>query len=142
MTLTASDKAAIVAMWSKVSSSAEALGAEALERLFLSFPQTKTYFSHMDLTSGSADLRTQGGKILGAIGEASKQIDNLSGCLSNLSDLHAYNLRVDPGNFQLLSHSIQVVMAVHYPADFTPATQAAWDKFLAAVSTVLTSKYR
>ncbi|KAJ1097345.1 hypothetical protein NDU88_002467 [Pleurodeles waltl] len=111
-------------------------------RLFASFGQTRTYFSHFDPSPGSADVKRHGGKVLSAIGEAAKHIDSMDQALSKLSDLHAYNLRVDPGNFQLLSHCIQTVLAAHFPADFTPQCQAAWDKFLAAVSAVLTSKYR
>ncbi|PIO30366.1 hypothetical protein AB205_0209730 [Aquarana catesbeiana] len=77
-----------------------------------------------------------------ALASAANHLDDLAGNLSSLSDLHAYNLRVDPGNFVLLSHIIQVVLATHFPDDFTAEVQAASDKFLAIVSAVLTSKYR
>ncbi|OCT63997.1 hypothetical protein XELAEV_18045095mg [Xenopus laevis] len=133
------EKAAIVSLWAKASADVKALGAEALERLFLSYPQTKTYFN---LSSGSQDIQVHGGKVLGAIGEATKHLDNLDTALSKLSDLHAYNLSVDPGNFGLLSHTIQVTLAAHFPDEFDATAQAAWDKFLAAISTVLTSKHR
>ncbi|XP_056390493.1 hemoglobin subunit alpha-3-like isoform X1 [Hyla sarda] len=110
--------------------------------MFLGFPQTKTYFNHFDLSHGSTDVQTHGGKVLGALVQAAKHLDNLEESLSKLSDLHAYNLRVDPGNFHMLSHSMLVVLAAHFPADFDAATHAAFDKFLAAVSHILTSKYR
>ncbi|KAM9304723.1 hemoglobin subunit alpha-3-like [Gastrophryne carolinensis] len=142
MTLSASERAAVLSLWSKIAPQANELGGEALERLFLSFPQTKVYFSHFDLSHGSADVLAHGGKVLKALGDAANHLDNLAANLSTLSDLHAYNLRVDPGNFELLAHSIQVVLAVHFPADFTPEVQAAWDKFLSEVSEILTSKYR
>ncbi|KAM4631761.1 hemoglobin subunit alpha-4-like [Discoglossus pictus] len=142
MTLSAAEKAAIVSLWGKIAPNAAALGGEALERLFLSSPQTKTYFSHFDLSHGSADIQAHGGKVVNALGLAAQHLDSLEQTLSTLSDLHAYNLRVDPGNFQLLSHNIQVVLAIHFPQDFTATAQAAWDKFIAAVSDVLTSKYR
>ncbi|XP_078520449.1 hemoglobin subunit zeta [Lissotriton helveticus] len=142
MTLTAAEKASLVALSGKISGHAEALGAEALDRLFLCFPQSKTYFRHFDLTPGSADIKRHGGKVLSAIGEAAKHVDNLQQALSKLSDLHAYNLRVDPVNFKVLAHCIETVLAAHFPAEFTPEAHAAWDKFLAAVSAVLTSKYR
>nr|AAK58843.1 alpha-globin [Ambystoma mexicanum] len=142
MTLTAEDKALVVVLWGKIAGHTDALGGEALDRLFACFGQSRTYFSHFDLSPGSADVKRHGGKVLNAVGEAAKHIDDLDMGLSKLSDLHAYNLRVDPGNFQLLSHCIQTVLAAHFPADFTPQAQAAWDKFLAAVSGVLTSKYR
>ncbi|XP_053551142.1 hemoglobin larval subunit alpha-like [Bombina bombina] len=142
MTLSAAEKSAILSLWGKISSNVSTIGAEALDRLFQSFPQTKTYFHHFDLTPGSADLQAHGGKVLSAIGEAAKHLDNLDEALAKISDLHAYNLRVDPGNFKLLSHCIQVVLASHFPEEFDVVAQAAWDKFLSAVSTVLTSKYR
>nr|NP_001107321.1 alpha globin larval-2 [Xenopus tropicalis]AAI55992.1 LOC100135125 protein [Xenopus tropicalis]AAI71234.1 hypothetical protein LOC100135125 [Xenopus tropicalis]AAI71236.1 hypothetical protein LOC100135125 [Xenopus tropicalis]ABB04099.1 alpha globin larval-2 [Xenopus tropicalis] len=142
MILSEAEKAAILSLWAKASGNVNALGAEALERMFLTYPQTMTYFSHLDLSSGSHDLQVHGGKVLGAIGEATKHLDNLHEALSALSALHAYNLRVDPGNFRLLSHAIEVTLAVHFPDDFDATAQAAWDKFLAAISTALTSQYR
>ncbi|XP_072272951.1 hemoglobin subunit alpha-3-like [Pyxicephalus adspersus] len=142
MTFSDAEKAAIVSIWGKISGNVNALGGEALERLFLSFPQTNTYFSHFDLSHGSADLQRHGGKVLGALGEAAKHLDNLDGALDKISDLHAYNLRVDPGNFELLSHCILVVLASHFPNEFDASVHAAWDNFIHAVSGVLTSKYR
>uniref|UniRef100_A0A8C5M4D2 Globin domain-containing protein n=1 Tax=Leptobrachium leishanense TaxID=445787 RepID=A0A8C5M4D2_9ANUR len=142
MTFSDAEKAAIVSMCGKVAGQADVIGAEALERLFLSFPQTKTYFSHFNLKHGSPDLLKHGGKVVNALGNAAGHLDDLSGALSVLSDLHAFQLRVDPGNFRLLSHSIQVTLAAHFTSEFTPVAQSAWDKFLAAVSEILVSKYR
>ncbi|KAE8579911.1 hypothetical protein XENTR_v10024232 [Xenopus tropicalis] len=142
MTFSSAEKAAIASLWGKVSGHADEIGAEALERLFLSFPQTKTYFSHFDLSHGSKDLRAHGGKVVKAIGNAASHLDDIPHALSALSDLHAFKLRVDPGNFKLLSHAIQVTLAIHFPAEFNADAQAAWDKFLSVVSSVLVSKYR
>ncbi|XP_075687408.1 hemoglobin subunit alpha-4-like [Rhinoderma darwinii] len=142
MTFSDAEKAAIVSILGKASGKVSSLGAEALERMFLGFPQTKTYFNHFDLSHGSADMQRYGGKVLGALAEAAKHLDNLEGSLSKLSDLHAFNLRVDPGNFNLLSHSIQGVLASHFSTDFDANTHAVFDKFLAVVSHILTSKYR
>ncbi|XP_062036284.1 hemoglobin subunit zeta-like [Lepus europaeus] len=142
MSLTNSEKSIIVSSWDKVSSQAEAIGTEALERLFLSFPQTKTYFPHFDLRPGSAQVHALGAKLAAALDDAVKNIDNLDGALSTLSDLHAYKLWVDPVNFRLLSQCLQVTLAGHLLQDVTAATQAAWDKFLEEVSAALTAKYR
>ncbi|XP_068102919.1 hemoglobin subunit alpha-5-like isoform X2 [Hyperolius riggenbachi] len=142
MTFTAAEKAAINALWGKIAGHEAEIGGEALERLFLSFPQAKTYFSHFDLHHGSKDVLNHGGKVVKAIGSAAQHLDDLDHALSSLSELHAHKLRVDPGNFKLLSHTIQVTLAAHFPKEFTPAAEAAWDKFLAAVSSVLVSKYR
>ncbi|XP_018426285.1 PREDICTED: hemoglobin subunit alpha-5-like [Nanorana parkeri] len=142
MTFSEAEKAAIISIWGKVAGHVEEIGGEALERLFLSFPQTKTYFSHFDLSHGSKDINRHGGNVLNAIGNAANHLDDLDNALSALSDLHAHNLRVDPGNFRLLSHSIQVTLAAHFPKEFNASAQAAFDKFLSAVSSVLVSKYR
>ncbi|NXS97379.1 HBPI protein, partial [Jacana jacana] len=142
MTLTQAEKAAVTAIWTKVATQADAIGAESLERLFSSYPQTKTYFPHFDLSQGSAQLRGHGSKVMNAIGEAVKHVDDIRGALAKLSELHAYILRVDPVNFKLLSHCILCSVAARYPSDFTPEAHAAWDKFLSSVSSVLTEKYR
>uniref|UniRef100_A0A8C8ILI5 Hemoglobin, alpha adult 2 n=1 Tax=Oncorhynchus tshawytscha TaxID=74940 RepID=A0A8C8ILI5_ONCTS len=80
--------------------------------------------------------------IMGAIGNAVGVIDDLVGGLSALSDLHAFKLRVDPGNFKILSHNILVTLAIHFPSDFTPEVHIAVDEFLAALSAALADKYR
>ncbi|XP_073399296.1 hemoglobin subunit alpha-5-like [Dendrobates tinctorius] len=142
MTFSEAEKAAISSLASKITGHADAIGAEALHRMFLSNPQTKTYFSHFDLSQGSKDLHSHGGKVVKAIGNAAQHLDNIDHALSSLSDLHAQKLKVDPGNFRMLSHSIQVTLAAHFPSEFNAVSHAAWDKFLSVVSCVLVSKYR
>ncbi|XP_041719131.1 hemoglobin subunit alpha [Coregonus clupeaformis] len=143
MSLTAKDKSLVKAFWGKISGEADVVGAEALGRMLTAYPQTKTYFSHWaDLSPGSAPVKKHGSTIMGAIGNAVGKMDNLVGGLSALSDLHAFKLRVDPGNFKILSHNILVTLAVHFPADFTPEVHIAVDKFLAALSAALADKYR
>ncbi|XP_074774897.1 hemoglobin subunit alpha-D/D' [Athene noctua] len=140
--LTAEDKKMIQQTWDKVSGHAEVIGEEALWRLFITYPQTKTYFPHFDLTRGSDQVRNHGKKVVNALTSAVKNMDNLSQALSELSNLHAYNLRVDPVNFKLLSQCFQVVLAVNLGKDYTPEVHAAFDKFLSAVAAVLAEKYR
>ncbi|EFB17125.1 hypothetical protein PANDA_008909, partial [Ailuropoda melanoleuca] len=142
MSLTKAERTIILSMWDKISSQADAIGTQALERLFTSYPQTKTYFPHFDLHPGSPHLHMHGAKVVAALGDAVKSIDNIAGALAKLSELHAYILRVDPVNFKLLSHCLLVTVASHFPADFTADAHTAWDKFLSIVSSVLTEKYR
>ncbi|KAG7491839.1 hypothetical protein MATL_G00008370 [Megalops atlanticus] len=143
MSLSAKDKAAVKAFWAKISSRAEDIGTEALSRMLVVYPQTKTYFSHWkDLSSGSAPVRKHGKTIMGGVGEAVEKIDDLVGGLLNLSELHAFQLRVDPANFKILSHNILVVLAMMFPDDFTPEVHVAMDKFLARVALALSEKYR
>lgn len=46
-------------------------------------------------------MKKHGGVIVRKIGEAVGHIDDLTGALSSLSELHAFKLRVDPVNFKV-----------------------------------------
>ncbi|KGL83036.1 Hemoglobin subunit alpha-A [Tinamus guttatus] len=144
MVLSAGDKTNVKGIFSKVASHAEQYGAETLERqvMFTTYPPTKTYFPHFDLHHGSAQIKAHGKKVVNALIEAANHIDDISGALSKLSDLHAQKLRVDPVNFKLLGQCFLVVVAIHHPSALTPEVHASLDKFLCAVGTVLTAKYR
>lgn len=75
-------------------------------RMLTAYPQTKTYFSHWaDLSPGSAQVKKHGATIMAAVGDAVSKIDDLTGGLSTLSELHAFKLRVDPANFRVSSPS-------------------------------------
>uniref|UniRef100_A0A8C7U8K4 Hemoglobin, alpha adult 2 n=1 Tax=Oncorhynchus mykiss TaxID=8022 RepID=A0A8C7U8K4_ONCMY len=127
----------------KISGKADVVGAEALGRMLTAYPQTKTYFSHWaDLSPGSGPVKKHGGIIMGAIGKAVGLMDDLVGGMSALSDLHAFNLRVDPGNFKIINHNILVVLAMLFPDDFTPEVHVSVDKFLAKLALALSEKYR
>nr|AXK59790.1 alpha-globin D subunit [Anser indicus] len=140
--LSADDKKIIAQLWERVAGHQDEFGNEALQRMFVTYPQTKTYFPHFDVHPGSEQVRSHGKKVAAALGNAVKSLDNISQALSELSNLHAYNLRVDPANFKLLSQCFQVVLAVHLGKDYTPEMHAAFDKFLSAVAAVLAEKYR
>ncbi|XP_030610596.1 hemoglobin, alpha embryonic 5 [Archocentrus centrarchus] len=143
MSLTEKDKAAVKALWAKVSKSLDAVGAEALGRMLLVYPQTKTYFSHWpDLSPGSAPLLSHGKLIMAGVTEAVAKIDNLSTGLLELSELHAFKLRVDPANFKILAQSVMVVIAAMFPNDFTPEVHVAFDKFMSNVALALSERYR
>ncbi|XP_010867347.1 hemoglobin embryonic subunit alpha-like [Esox lucius] len=143
MSLSAKDKVVVKKFWAKVAGKAEDIGCEALSRTLVVYPQTKTYFSHWkDLSPGSAQVKRHGGVIMGGIGEAVANIDNLTAGLLTLSELHAFQLRIDPANFKIMFHNIMVVLAILFPVDFTPEVHVAMDKFLAAVGRALSEKYR
>nr|ALG02796.1 alpha-globin subunit A [Troglodytes aedon] len=142
MVLSAADKANVKAAFGKIGGQAEEYGADALERMFTTYPQTKTYFPHFDLGKGSAQVKAHGKKVAAALVEAANHIDDIAGALSKLSDLHAQKLRVDPVNFKLLGQCFLVVVATRNPSLLTPEVHASLDKFLCAVGTVLTAKYR
>uniref|UniRef100_A0A8C6LD54 Hemoglobin subunit alpha-2-like n=1 Tax=Nothobranchius furzeri TaxID=105023 RepID=A0A8C6LD54_NOTFU len=141
--LGAKDKDTVKAFWGKVSAKAEDIGQDALSRMLVVYPQTKTYFAHwQDLSPGSAPVKKHGATIMAGVGDAVSKIDDLTAGLLNLSELHAFTLRVDPANFKILAHNILVVLAIRLPSDFTPEVHVAIDKFLAAVARALSEKYR
>ncbi|XP_051245329.1 hemoglobin subunit alpha-1 [Dicentrarchus labrax] len=143
MSLTAKDKAAVKAFWGKVSGKAEDIGTDALSRMLVVYPQTKTYFSHWkDLSPGSAPVRKHGKTVMSGVADAVSKIDDLNAGLLNLSELHAFTLRVDPANFKILAHNILVVLSIMFPEDFSPEVHVAMDKFLAALARALSEKYR
>uniref|UniRef100_A0A8C8YLI2 Hemoglobin subunit theta 1 n=1 Tax=Prolemur simus TaxID=1328070 RepID=A0A8C8YLI2_PROSS len=142
MALSAADRALVRALWKKLGSNVGVYAAEALERTFLAFPSTKTYFAHLDLSPGSAQLKAHGQKVADALTLAVEQLDGPPGALAALSDLHAHKLRVDPASFQLLGHCLLVTLARHFPGDFSPALHASLDKFLSHVISALASGYR
>uniref|UniRef100_A0A8C6N2G9 Globin domain-containing protein n=1 Tax=Mus spicilegus TaxID=10103 RepID=A0A8C6N2G9_MUSSI len=129
MVISHEDKANLRTIWDKIAGHSD-YGAEAIGRLFESFPTTKTYFPHFDVSQRSPQVQAHGKKVMDVLTDAVNHVDELPG------------LRVDPASFKLLSHCLLVTLAIHHPADFTPVVHASLDKFLASVSTMLTSKYR
>ncbi|XP_058033955.1 hemoglobin subunit alpha-A [Ahaetulla prasina] len=142
MVLTEEDKARVRACWVPVSKNAEVYGSEALTRMFTAHPTTKTYFHHFDLTPGSCDLKAHGKKVIEAITEAVNNLDDVAGALSKLSDLHAQKLRVDPVNFKLLAHCLEITIAAHNGGPLKPEVILSLDKVLCQIAKVLVSKYR
>uniref|UniRef100_A0A7N5K6A8 Globin domain-containing protein n=1 Tax=Ailuropoda melanoleuca TaxID=9646 RepID=A0A7N5K6A8_AILME len=142
MVLNAEDRRLLQASVGKLDCRFEELGGDALNRLLIVYPRTKTYFSHFNLTPGSKDILHQGEKVAKALESALKHVDNIRGELCQLSDLHAYNLRVDPVNFQMLTKCFHVVLACHLRGEYNACTYLAWDKFMEQVSEVLSEKYR
>ncbi|XP_032079120.1 hemoglobin subunit alpha-A [Thamnophis elegans] len=142
MVLTEEDKARVRACWGPVSKNAELYGSEALTRLFAAHPAAKTYFHHFDVSPGSSDLKTHGKKVIDAITEAVNNLDDVAGALSKLSDLHAQKLRVDPVNFKLLGHCLEVTIAAHNGGPLKAEVLLSLDKFLCKVAKVLVSRYR
>ncbi|CAB1429141.1 unnamed protein product [Pleuronectes platessa] len=144
MSLSAKDKSLVKGLWAKAEGRVVDIGGEALGRMLVSYPQTKTYFAEWgtDLNAQTPKVRHHGGVIMGAVGMGVKYIDNLTDAMSSLSELHAFTLRVDPSNFKILAHNIILVMAMYYPKDFTAEVHVSFDKFLSCLAWALSEKYR
>ncbi|KAI1241408.1 hypothetical protein IHE44_0004881, partial [Lamprotornis superbus] len=101
---TAEEKQLIASVWGKVS--VEECGAEALARLLIVYPWTQRFFDNFgNLSSptaiiGNPKVRAHGKKVLTSFGDAIKNLDNLKGTYSKLSELHCEKLHVDPENFR------------------------------------------
>ncbi|XP_051789770.1 hemoglobin subunit alpha-D-like [Erpetoichthys calabaricus] len=132
----------IIRMWESIAPRAEEFGAEALFRMFTTFPHTKTYFAHKDISENSPFLRSHGKNVIDAVGLGAKHFNTLTTTMAQLSAFHAYILMIDPYNFKLLSHCILVTLSSWKGDEFSPEAHAAWDKYLSALSAVLAEKYR
>ncbi|XP_047427141.1 hemoglobin embryonic subunit alpha-like [Mugil cephalus] len=142
-TLTPKDKSTVRAFWAKVAPKCEDIGKEVVARMLIVYPQTKTYFAHWkDLSPNSAPVKKHGMTVMGGVGDAIGKIDSLPEGLLNLSELHAFTLRIDPANFKIISQIIQVVLAITFPTEFTPEVHVCFDKFLSFLARSLAEKYR
>ncbi|XP_040085069.1 hemoglobin subunit theta-1 [Oryx dammah] len=106
-------------------------------RTFVAFPSSKTYFLHLNLSPGSAQVRAHGQKVANALILAMNHLDDLPRTLSYLRELHTHKLRVDPVFFKLLCHCLLVTLARHYPGDFSPNMHASLVRFLNHVISAL-----
>ncbi|XP_007533488.1 hemoglobin subunit beta [Erinaceus europaeus] len=143
--LTAEEKALVTGLWGKVK--VEEFGGEALGRLLVVYPWTQRFFdsfgdlSSADAVMGNPKVKAHGAKVLQSMGDGIKNLDNLKGTFSKLSELHCDKLHVDPENFRLLGNVLVCVLARHFGKDFTPAAQAAFQKVVVGVANALAAKY-
>ncbi|XP_068823837.1 hemoglobin subunit theta-1 [Capricornis sumatraensis] len=137
MVLAPADRAAVLALWRKLGTNVGIYTTEALERIFVAFPSSKTYFLHLNLSPGSAQVRAHGQKVANALILAVNHLDDLPRTLSYLRELHTHKLRVDPVFFKLLCHCLLVTLARHYPGDFSPNMHASLVRFLNHVISAL-----
>ncbi|XP_066529684.1 hemoglobin, beta adult 2 [Hoplias malabaricus] len=139
------ERSAISGVWGKVKT--DEIGPQALARLLIVYPWTQRYFgSFGDLSSAAAVLgnpkvAAHGKILLGALDQAVKDLDNIKGTYSSLSQLHCDKLNVDPDNFRLLADCITIVVATKLGPSFSPQVQGTWTKLLAVVVAALSSCY-
>ncbi|XP_061236610.1 hemoglobin subunit beta-A [Bos javanicus] len=143
--LTAEEKAAVTAFWSKVH--VDEVGGEALGRLLVVYPWTQRFFeSFGDLSTADAvmnnpKVKAHGKKVLDSFSNGMKHLDDLKGTFAALSELHCDKLHVDPENFKLLGNVLVVVLARNFGNEFTPVLQADFQKVVAGVANALAHRY-
>uniref|UniRef100_A0A671SP85 Hemoglobin, beta adult 2 n=1 Tax=Sinocyclocheilus anshuiensis TaxID=1608454 RepID=A0A671SP85_9TELE len=116
-------------------------------RVLIVYPWTQRYFGAFgNLSSAAAILGNpkvseHGRTVLNALDKAVKNLDNIKGTYSELSQLHCDKLNVDPDNFRLLADCLTIVVASAFGSALSPAVQATWQKFLSVVVAALSSRY-
>ncbi|XP_063788421.1 hemoglobin subunit beta-2-like [Pseudophryne corroboree] len=142
---TVEERAAITSVWAKVNIERE--GLETLSRLLFVYPWTQRYFSsfgnlsNITAISGNVKVREHGKKVLTAIGNAIKHLDDVKHHLGDLSKTHAQVLNVDPENFKRLGEVLVIVLAAKLGPAYTPQVHAAWEKFIAVLVAALSHGY-
>ncbi|XP_053322798.1 hemoglobin subunit beta-2-like [Spea bombifrons] len=142
---TPEERAAIAFLWQKVDMSKD--GSDLLNRLLIVYPWTQNFntnfgdLSNKTAVSENVEVQAHGEKVLGAIGNAIQQMDDVEGSLHQLSDTHANKMLVDPDNFKRVGEMLETTMAAKLGSAFTPQVQAAWRKFIVVIVAGLTQAY-
>ncbi len=143
---TDAERSAITAMWGKID--VGEIGPQALTRLLIVYPWTQRHFTAFgDISTnaailGNAKVGNHGKTVMGGLGIAMKNLDDIKNAYSKLSVMHSEKLHVDPDNFRLLGECISVCVGAKFgPSVFTADVQEAWQKFLSVVVSALGRQY-
>ncbi|XP_056419411.1 hemoglobin heart muscle subunit alpha-type-like isoform X1 [Hyla sarda] len=139
MGLSEGQKALLSAVMAKVAEKKEDIGSEAITRLLKDHDELKSHFSHMDLTPGSQDLKTHGGKYCQALVNEVNHADSLKEHMAKLQDQHTNTLKLSKEQIKWLLDDIRDLIGETFPSDFNEDTRAACDKYFCEVASVLTS---
>lgn len=113
----------------------------SVPRLLIVYPWTQRFFDNFgNLSSptaiiGNPKVRAHGRKVLTSFGEAIKNLDNLKGTYSKLSELHCDKLHVDPENFR-----VSGVWSFTFGASFLRAPQCLGGFQQASIACILIIK--
>ncbi|KAG8432868.1 hypothetical protein GDO86_017214, partial [Hymenochirus boettgeri] len=141
---TAEEKAAITSVWQKVNLDQD--GREALSRLLVVYPWTQRYFSSFG-NSPIQQLFTEMPRFKPtarrcySCRQCHPDLDNMKTTLSNLSEIHAQKLYVDPENSRRFGEVLVIVLAAKLGIAFTPQVQGAWEKFNAVLVAAMSHGY-
>ncbi|KAM3916128.1 hemoglobin subunit beta-2-like [Leptodactylus fuscus] len=124
--------------WGKVD--LKIIGGEFLTRFLITNPTIKGQFTTLgDLSSNdairhNAKVIDHGEKIMGSVGAALKNINNLN---AKLSKYDFESLNVDLTNFKRFGEVLIIVLARNHPKQFTPEVHAIFKKAVTAMSDAL-----
>ncbi|XP_043945364.1 cytoglobin-2-like [Protopterus annectens] len=125
-------------IWSIVCQNPEENGRTVVIRLFLDYPQTRTYFKNfknIDTEEGikeSRQVRQHGRRVvmlLSKVIECLEDWDKTSTLLSELADRHQQHHKVEVVNFKFLFAALNSVYIDVFGPTFTPDIEASWQKF-------------
>nr|Q7LZC2.1 RecName: Full=Hemoglobin subunit beta-1; AltName: Full=Beta-1-globin; AltName: Full=Hemoglobin beta-1 chain; AltName: Full=Hemoglobin beta-I chain [Muraena helena]AAB35863.1 hemoglobin I beta chain, Hb I beta chain [Muraena helena=moray, blood, Peptide, 146 aa] [Muraena helena] len=139
------ERSTITSLWGKINNAE--IGQVALARVLIVYPWTQRYFGQFgDLSSiaaisGNPKVAAHGKVVLDGVEKAVKNLDSIKATYTKLSQLHSDTLNVDPDNFKLLGDCLTIVLSAKFGAEFTPAVQAVWQKFLSCVISALSRQY-
>ncbi|KAM4697451.1 cytoglobin-like [Rhinophrynus dorsalis] len=148
--LTEADKQNIKVIWDKVCMNAEESGRIIVIRLFMDYPQTKTYFKNLTNISTleemqvNAGIRAHGKRVMGALNQVIENLNDwnfVSNALSRLAKRHQDVHKVEVANFELLFLVIMNVFKEALGSEFTPEHSISWEKLFSIVYDYLSSCY-
>ncbi|KAK3511746.1 hypothetical protein QTP70_020745 [Hemibagrus guttatus] len=143
---TDAERHTIADLWARIKP--DELGAQALARLLIVYPWTQRYFSSFGNLSnaaaiiGNPKVAAHGSVVVGGLEKAVKNLDNVKGIYTKLSELHSETLHVDPSNFTLFSDCLTITLAAKLgPSVFNAEVHETWQKFINVVVDALSKQY-
>ncbi|KAK6328322.1 hypothetical protein J4Q44_G00003000 [Coregonus suidteri] len=139
------ERAAISDIFSKLDY--DDVGQKCLSRCLIVYPWTQRYFGafgnlyNAEAIMNNPMIAKHGTTVMQSLERALKNMDDIRNTYAELSVLHSEKLRVDPGNFRLLSDCLTIVIAAKMGTAFTPEYQASFQKFLSVVVSALGRQY-
>ncbi|XP_018426793.1 PREDICTED: hemoglobin subunit beta-like [Nanorana parkeri] len=125
----------INAFWPKVDT--KKIGGEALTR----YLTNRVNLGSVDAISHNSKVIAHGEKVLAAITEGLKHLDNLKPHFAKLSQYHSEKLHVDPANFYRFGDVLIITLALQFHQEFTPEVQCALQSAFHSIGNALAKCY-
>ena len=122
-------------------------GGESLTRLLVVYPWTQRYFGNFgnlgsaDAICHNAKVIAHGEKVVSAIGDGLKHLENVKAHFAKLSQYHSEKLHVDPANFYRFGDVLIITLALQFHQEFTPEVQCALQSAFHSIGDALAKCY-